>query len=208
MTIKAVLFDMDGVLIDARDWHYEALNKALDLFGLAINRDAHLSVFDGLPTRRKLEIITASRSLPRALHGFLNDLKQAYTAEITYARCRPVFQHQFALSRLKAKGFKLAVCSNSIAATVSLMMDLSNLSVYLDQQFSNESVKKPKPAPDIYIEAMKTFGLQPEECLIVEDNEHGIQAARSSGGHVLVVSSPAEVTFDRIEQAISEIEGD
>src|SRR2546422_8444783 len=54
--IKAVLFDMDGVLIDAKEWHYESLNRALDLFGMAIDRDAHLATFDGLPTRRKLEI--------------------------------------------------------------------------------------------------------------------------------------------------------
>lgn len=53
--IKAVLFDMDGVLIDAKDWHYEALNKALGLFGLGISRYDHLHTFDGLPTNVKLE---------------------------------------------------------------------------------------------------------------------------------------------------------
>ena len=55
MTIKAVLFDMDGVLIDARDWHYEALNKALAIFGMEINRYDHLVTYDGLPTKKKLE---------------------------------------------------------------------------------------------------------------------------------------------------------
>ena len=62
--IKAVLFDMDGVLIDAKDWHYEALNRALELFGYTISRESHLSTFDGLPTRRKLEILSAAHGLP------------------------------------------------------------------------------------------------------------------------------------------------
>jgi beta-phosphoglucomutase len=52
--IKAVVFDMDGVLIEAKDWHYEALNRALKLFGYEISRYEHLTTFDGLPTRRKL----------------------------------------------------------------------------------------------------------------------------------------------------------
>ena len=54
--IKAILFDMDGVLIDAKEWHYEAFNKAINLFGLQISRYDHLRTFDGLPTKEKLKI--------------------------------------------------------------------------------------------------------------------------------------------------------
>ncbi|HCF3308648.1 TPA: HAD hydrolase-like protein, partial [Pseudomonas aeruginosa] len=54
--IKAVIFDMDGVLIEAKDWHYDALNKALNLFGYNISRHDHLTSYDGLPTSRKLEM--------------------------------------------------------------------------------------------------------------------------------------------------------
>ena len=73
--IKAVLFDMDGVLIDAKDWHYEALNRALEHFGFAISRESHLSTFDGLPTRAKLQMLTKARGLPERLHEFINSLK-------------------------------------------------------------------------------------------------------------------------------------
>ena len=99
--IKAVVFDMDGVLIDAKDWHYEALNEVLDLFGVPIGRDAHLSTFDGLPTRRKLEILSKTRGFPLGLHSFVNKLKQDRTAEKATALCRPVFHHRFALARLR-----------------------------------------------------------------------------------------------------------
>ncbi len=71
--IKAVLFDMDGVLIDAREWHYLALNRALQLFGKEISREDHLANFDGLPTRKKLERLSVDRGLPTELHEFIND---------------------------------------------------------------------------------------------------------------------------------------
>ena len=205
--IKAILFDMDGVLIEARDWHYEALNRALDLFGMAIDRDTHLSTFDGLPTKRKLQMLQKSRGLPEPLHDFINRLKQNYTAEIVYARCRPVFQHRFALSRLKAKGYRMAVCSNSIRASVNLMMSLAQLDEYLDLQLSNEDVSRSKPDPEIYQAAMRRLEVEPSECLIVEDNDHGIQAARASGGHVLIVGSTVDVTHERIAKAILQAEG-
>lgn len=66
MNIKAIFFDMDGVLIDAKEWHYEALNRALELFGMPISQVDHLTTFDGLPTRKKLEMLTLGRGLPRA----------------------------------------------------------------------------------------------------------------------------------------------
>lgn len=203
--IKAVIFDMDGVLIDAKDWHYDALNQALRLFGLEISRADHLTTFDGLPTRRKLEMLTVTEGLPVELHGFLNELKQAYTMEIVNSRCRPTFIHEYALAKLKSRGIKLAVASNSVRNSVVAMMERSHLAVYLDVMLSNEDVSKPKPDPEIYIRAMEQLGVQPQEALIVEDNEHGIRAARASGAHVLVVKTVQDVNLVNIERRIDEI---
>ena len=104
MKIKAVIFDMDGVLIEARDWHYESLNKALGLFGSEITRYDHLVTFDGLPTKKKLEMLSLEGGLPVKLHDFINDLKQEYTWEIVYTKCKPIFHHRYALSKLKSEG--------------------------------------------------------------------------------------------------------
>lgn len=201
--IKSIFFDMDGVLIDAKDWHYEALNDALRLFGMEIGRDEHLSIYDGLPTRKKLEMLSRSRHLPRSLHEFINKVKQRETQKLTMMRCQPMFHHQYALSRLQAEGYRLAVCSNSIRATVEMMMERSALLPYLEFFLSNEDVAKPKPAPDIYLAAINRCGLAPEECLIVEDNDHGIQAARASGAHVMVVGTVYDVTYERIREEIA-----
>lgn len=203
--IKAVIFDMDGVLIEAKDWHYEALNKSLNLFGHTISRHEHLTTYDGLPTSRKLDMLSVERDLPVELHGFINEMKQVYTMEIVYAQCKPTFVHQYALSSLKNLGYKLAVASNSIRNTVEVMMEKARLDQYLDLKLSNEDVKNPKPAPDIYTRAINAFGFQPHECLIVEDNENGIRAARASGAHVLVVADVSDVNLENISNRIEEI---
>lgn len=206
MTIKAVIFDMDGVLIEAKEWHYESLNQALGLFGYTIERHEHLTSYDGLPTKVKLERLSIEKNLPTHLHAFINEMKQRYTADITNARCRPRFTHEYALSRLKAEGYKLVVASNSIRATVEMMMEKSNLGQYLDFFLSNQDVKKSKPDPEIYTAAISRLGLKPGECLIVEDNENGIRAAQASGAHVLVVQETDDVTYKNIKDYIADIE--
>lgn len=205
MTIKAILFDMDGVLIDAKDWHYEALNKALELFGITISRHDHLSIFDGLPTRRKLEMLSLERGLPRQLHDFINEMKQQYTMDIIHAHCKPRFVHEYALSRLQSRGYRLAVCSNSVRNTVATMMEKSGLRPYLDILVSNEDVSRGKPDPEMYLKAMAHFNLSPQECLIVEDNENGIRAAKDAGAHVLVVKEVEDTNLQNIEQHITRI---
>jgi beta-phosphoglucomutase len=201
--IEAVIFDMDGVLIDAKDWHFESLNKALALFGYSISRFDHLVTYDGLPTRKKLEMLSLERGLPAPLHDFINQLKQDYTLEMIYTRCKPVFQHEYALARLHAEGFKLAVASNSIRATVDLMMDRAALKPYLDLLLSNQDVTKAKPDPEMYTVTIQRLGLQPRQCLVVEDNQNGIKAAEAAGAHVMVVGNVNDVTYPNISANIA-----
>lgn len=193
--IKAVIFDMDGVLIDAKDWHYEALNQALELFGHTISRYDHLVTYDGLPTKKKLEMLSLEGTLPRGLHKLINQMKQIYTMEMAYTKCKPLFTHQRALSKLKEEGYLLGVCSNSIRQTVDLMMDKSDLQRFLDHTLSNQDVQNPKPAPDIYNKMISHFNLKPHECLILEDNENGIKAALDSGSHLLRVEEIYDVNY-------------
>lgn len=204
--IKAIIFDMDGVLIDAKEWHYEALNRALSLFGFEISRYDHLTTYDGLPTKDKLEMLSLERGLPRQLHSFINKQKQSYTMEIAHSNCKPRFAQQYALSCLKASGYKLAVASNSIRDSVELMMEKSNLRIYLDAMLSTADVSRAKPNPEIYIKAIERLNSVPSECLVVEDNRNGIKAALDSGAHVLVVKGLNEVNLANISSRIREIE--
>ena len=204
--IKAVIFDMDGVLIDAKEWHYEALNRALAMFGMEISRYDHLVTYDGLPTKKKLEMLSLERGLPDALHDFINEIKQKYTLEIAYARCNPIFHHEYCLIKLQEAGYRLAVCSNSVRSTMDLMLQKANLAAHLEFYLSNQDVSYPKPNPEIYDTAIKRFKLDPSECLIIEDNINGIKAAQQSGAHLLVVQDISEVNLDNILQSIRQIE--
>ena len=86
------------------------------------------------------------------------------------------------------------------------MMQKARLDVYLDAMLSTADVSRPKPDPEIYIKAISRLGFSSEECLIVEDNENGIKAARASGAHVLVIKEVDDVNLDNIASRIRQLE--
>jgi len=118
--------------------------------------------------------------------------------DMVYKYCEPCDEHKHALSTLKARNYKLAVASNSIRRSVEVMMDKSNLNIYLDAMMSAEDVKYSKPHPEIYEKTMALLGFQPNECLVVEDNENGIRAAQASGAHLMIVKDTIDVTLNNI----------
>lgn len=204
--IKCVIFDMDGVLIDAKEWHYEALNRALGIFGYEISRHDHLVTYDGLPTMKKLEILSSNSNLPKQLHGFINELKQIFTMDITMAKCSPTFCHEYAISKLKNDNYRLAVCSNSIRDTMSSMLSKAALIDYFDFYLSNQDVSKPKPHPEIYLKAIERFKVLPNECLVLEDNANGIRAASEAGAHVMQIHQVTDVNYANITAFIQKLE--
>jgi beta-phosphoglucomutase len=203
--IKAVIFDMDGVLIEAKDWHYDALNRALALFGQKISRYDHLITFDGLPTVTKLDMLTLERGLPEKLHEFINELKQKYTLELVHQHCKPRFDHEYAVSSLKSLGYRIGCGSNSVRESIEIMLQKSDLMKYMEVVVSAQEVSAPKPCPEMYERIISSFGLVPNECLIVEDNENGIKAAKASGAHVLIVKEVGEVNLENIINKIERI---
>lgn len=205
-TIRAIIFDVDGVLIDAKEWHYEALNRALASYGLEIGRQDHLTKFDGLPTSKKLEILSREKGLPENLYHVINEKKQQYTMELVNESCQPNEIHQFALSTLKAEGYIMAAASNAIRNTVQTMLAKSNLLQYLEFFLSNQDVKHPKPDPEIYLAAMERLHMAPQECLVVEDNQNGIRAAEAAGAHVMRVETVADVNYENIKRHIRSFE--
>jgi HAD superfamily hydrolase (TIGR01509 family) len=203
--IKAVLFDLDGVLIDATEWHYKALNRSLGLFGFTISRYDHMATYNGLPTRRKLEMLSVESGLPSSLHALINRVKQVYTREEILASCWPTFEKEFMMSRLRREGYRIAVCSNAIRESVELMLTRAGLIEYVEFILSNEDVKAPKPDPAIYNMAFARLGLEANEVVIVEDAPHGIQAARRAGAHVCEVAGFNEVDYWRVRRAIDSV---
>jgi len=206
MKIHAILFDLDGVLVDATEWHYEALNRALQLFGHAIPRHAHLTVYDGLPTREKLRMLTIEHGFPGGLHDIVCQLKQKFTAEEILTRCNPSFEKEYLVRTLRREGYRLAVCSNAVRESVERMLERSNLCPHLEFFLSNQDVTRPKPDPEIYQVAMRRLDLPPESVLVVEDAAPGVEAARRSGAHVLAVAGFKDVDYWKVRSSIDRIE--
>ena len=200
---EAVVFDMDGVLIDAREWHYEALNAALEPFNFQISRDLHLRELNGLPTRTKLEYLSSNFGFPRKLHPLISALKQDRTKRIANLKCFPNQNHLIMFRKLKEKNLLIGLATNSIRETTIQMLKLANIIEYFDYIGTNEDVALPKPSPEIYLSVSEKFQLSPNRILVVEDSEFGVQAALSAGCRVIQVQNTIDVHWNLIEKHLS-----
>jgi HAD superfamily hydrolase (TIGR01509 family) len=175
--IQCILFDLDGVLVDACEWHYLALNKAMmELTGKVISRQDHETIYNGLPTRVKLEKLGIVGDLQKKIC----DLKQKYTIDIINTDGAIDNTKVTLLSNLKSRGVKIACVTNSIRQTAELMLKVTGQLEFMDLIISNEDVVNSKPSPEPYNKAIKTLLVNPLRTMIVEDSEHGLRSATLS----------------------------
>jgi len=193
--IKLVIFDLDGVLVEAKNIHFEALNEALGP-EYEINWNEHLSKYDGLKTNQKLEMLTKDKGLPPELYKQIWDEKQKLTL-YKLNSLEQSNQLKVCMSSLSTN-YKIAVCSNSIRKTVLTVLAKLGIIEFVDLILSNEDVKNSKPHPEMYWKAMSMMGVLPEETLIVEDSPYGLLAANRSRAHIMRVGSPKDVTYNNI----------
>lgn len=193
---RAVLFDMDGVLVDARDWHYLALNQALEPFGYFISYEDHLARFNGLSTRAKLKILSEEYGLPFSLHPIIDAVKQERTLRIAGQLCFPNVQHQILLSRLVQMKIPIGVVTNSIKKSAEALLGYAQLLDFINILVTNQDVEKQKPDPECYLLACKKINVEPGNVLVVEDGEYGAAAAKAAGCEVIKVDSPNDVSLE------------
>lgn len=204
--IKLIIFDLDGVLIDARNIHYEALNRALaKVANLTIPLDEHLSTYDGLPTKTKLRMLTDKKGLDTALYDSIWKEKQIQTLDVIKEKIKPedYIKHLGILEWLIKEGYKICVASNSITESIRCMLSCSNLIHYIHRYYSNEDVKHHKPHSEIYLKCMIDYGVNPKETLIIEDSHIGRKSAHESGAHILGIKDSYDLTLEKVQQAIN-----
>ena len=199
--VKLIIFDLDGVLVEAKKIHYDALNDALGE-KYKISWSEHLSVYDGLKTSQKLNMLSERKGLPTESHSNIWSKKQSLTIE-KLKTLKPNLQIKDSIKKLSDEGYKIACCSNSIRKSVLTMLSKMELIEYMDLILSNEDVKNSKPHPEIYWKAISTLGFLPEETLIVEDSPYGLLSASRSNSHVMRVVSPEEVTYENIKKYLN-----
>jgi HAD superfamily hydrolase (TIGR01509 family) len=196
MNTKLIIFDLDGVLVEAKQIHYDALNKALGE-KYSISWDEHLSIYDGLKTNQKLDMLHKHKNLPKEYFEKIWTDKQKYTLEVL-SNLQPNVQLQVCMDSLINSGYKLVVCSNSIRKTVLTVLSKFDIIDRFDLILSNEDVKNSKPHPEMYWKAMSMMDVLPEETLIVEDSPYGLLAASRSRAHIMRVGSPKDITYNNI----------
>ena len=204
MKTKLVIYDLDGVLVEAKNIHFDALNDALGK-EYEISWAEHLSTYDGLKTNQKLEMLSENKGLPTEQHSDIWEKKQKYTLKML-KDLKPNVELQSLMSSLVDDGYKIAVCSNSIRKTVLTVLSKLGIMEYMDLVISNEDVKNSKPHPEMYWKGISMMSCLPEETLIVEDSPYGLLAASRSKAHVLRVKNPTEVTYTNIFKKLTEIE--
>lgn len=198
--IKLIVFDLDGVLVDAKWMHYGTLNQAIESIAgkqFSISQSEHLSVYDGLKTKQKLDMLTKRKGLPESTHEEIWKLKQTLTLE-SISSLKESTKFIMMFKTLRENGYMIACCSNSIRRSVLVMLSKIGVIEYMDLILSNEDVKNSKPHPEMYWKAMSIMGVLPEETLIVEDSPHGLLAASRSRANVLRVDSPSDLSIQKI----------
>ena len=201
---KLVIFDLDGVLIDSRDMHYEALNRALSNIDkkYVIGREEHLSVYDGLPTSRKLNLLTERKGLPVDKHQQVWEDKQVETLNI-FSKLDNDYELMHYFKQLKDKGYQVAVASNSIRNTVKLVLLKLGLLEFIDYYMSNEDVHRNKPFPEMYWNCMTACNALPKDTVILEDSHIGRQGALDSGSHLIAIENRDHLNQDKIDKIVT-----
>lgn len=208
MTNKAIVFDLDGVLIDSKEIHFNSLNLALNDVDprYVISREEQDAVYEGLTTRAKLNILSSDKGLPIEKHDDIWKAKQAYSS-LMFLKVDNDIELVLMINTIKKAGIKVAVASNSIRETLdSCLASLGILSM-LDYTLSNEDVANPKPSPEIYNKAISYLGADSEHTVVFEDSLVGREAAIRSGAKLVKVENRKDLTFDKIFDSINYLKG-
>lgn len=197
--IKAIAFDLDGVLVDACDWHKDALNLALRDFGQPeIDDLAHKNIYNALTTKTKLEKL----GVPVDLRSQIEEKKQVYTRSLIEKYCHYDDALVKILWLLKQDGYKLSCVTNSSEDTAKMMLRKCGVLPLLDLVVTNTFGGLPKPNGDPYAYCAKKFDLQPNQVLAVEDSYKGIESARRAGCRLLEVASRHSVSYQKIKECV------
>jgi HAD superfamily hydrolase (TIGR01509 family) len=204
---KLIIFDLDGVLIESRELHYDALNDALRNIDkkYVIKREEHLSVYDGLSTTKKLELLTTNKDLPQKYYNQIWQDKQ--TATFDLIKEFPISDKLISIFKeVKSRGYKIAIASNSIRETVKLALLSIGVMEYVDYYVSNEDVKRPKPYPEMYWKCMTEMYANPSSTIIIEDSHIGRLGAITSGANLLPVENTMDLTLEKVIDKMNEID--
>jgi len=201
--IKGLIFDLDGVLVDTKDLHFMALNKALKKSNAKniISYNDHVNIYDGLPTVEKIRILNQKKIIGKKMNKVVMMNKQKFTLQLLKKKIKYNKDIYNIFSKMSKK-YKLAIATNAVNETLNICVDILKIRKFCSYLISNENVSTPKPHPEIYLRCLINLGLKPKETLIIEDSHYGRISAQDSGCNLMPVKNLNDVTLDNISKHI------
>ena len=200
---RLFIFDLDGTLVDSKEIHFNALNEALKEIDpkYVISKEDQEKMFEGLPTKEKLNILSKYKNLPLDLHNQISKSKQRKTIDFFKNLDRD--EELIKLFKIiKEKHVDIAVASNCIRETIEAALTSLGLMDYVDVYLGNEDVSSPKPNPEIFNKCMQLMGNGHPYTTIFEDSFVGKTAAIKSECRLVSVKNRSSLTIELIESEL------
>ncbi len=197
--IDTIIFDLDGVLINSKNLHFEALNRAIsdNKIKYQISYEDHLKTYDGLPTITKLQILNKKKLVPKKLNKKIKLLKNRYTRKLLEKNLQ--FDKEiFSIFQKLSKKYKIAIATNAIDETLKIAIKKLKIQKFVDYSISTEKIKNPKPHPEIYLRCMINLSSKPKNTLILEDSHNGRISAKEAGAKLMPIKSLGDVNYKNI----------
>jgi beta-phosphoglucomutase len=174
--LKAVIFDLDGVITDTSEYHYQAWKRLADEEGIPFNRDDN-DKLRGVSRKECLKILLKGKQVSAEQFQEMMDRKNRYYVELLRQMTSEniLSGAKEIVLELKKRGIKTAIAS--VSKNTRTVLQGTEIEDLFDVIADGHSVKNTKPAPDIFLFAAKELGIKPEDCIVVEDAEAGIDAA-------------------------------
>ena len=204
MSTRAVLWDMDGVLADTGEFHYEAWREVLAEHGIEYTREFHRKTF-GMNNAGILSYLLGEQLTPELLSE-IGDSKEARFRAAVRRHAKPLPGARTWLERLQRAGFRQGIASSAPMANIDVLIDELGLRRFLDSIVSGVDMPG-KPEPVLFLTVAERLGVSPESCVVVEDAVAGVEAARRAGMQCIAVTttsdaeslSAADIVVDRLD---------
>jgi HAD superfamily hydrolase (TIGR01509 family) len=195
-TLKAILFDHDGTLVDSEPTHFQLWVEVLRPYQVALTEELYKKHYAGMPTAANAVDINARFQLNvDAL--ILAQAKNTVTREFLSTHAFPLMPEALeAIGFFKSHGLKLAVVTGANRVGIEATLRHYSLAHHFATVVSSDDTAKSKPAPDCYLLALQRLGLEAAECIAIEDTEHGLAAAFAAGVTCAAVPTPMSQHHD------------
>ena len=201
--IDTIIFDLDGVLINSKNIHFESLNRALSHNKLKyqISYEDHLKSFDGLPTSKKLEILNKKKLVPKRLNKKIKLKKDQLTRKLLKENL--TFDKKiYSLFQKLSKKYKIGIATNAIEETLQIAIKKLRIGKFVKFSISTENIKNSKPHPEIYLRSIVSLNSKPKNTLVLEDSHNGRISAKEAGTRLMPIKSLEDVTYKNITNFI------